>query len=294
MRVVVATDAIAGLPPDASAELIAHAFADLGATVAVVPLAGTGPALHAAIASCAPGFEIVAPATSAELGEALRGSADRLLLDLTATRVDDLGRAALGEAPREELSRLRDAWQGRELVALVPEEQLGRDLTGLSGFASTELRAEGHDLKAVLVAEGLAERWAAELGLTPGRGSGAARGLGLLLQGLGVSVTDPLTFLTGRFGLETTIAEADLVVTGAEELDFHALGGPVVKKVVAMAGEALRPAIAIVGRNFVSSRELRLGGFESAHPLLTGAGDDVATPERLSEVAGKVARTWLW
>nr|WP_231979928.1 glycerate kinase [Tessaracoccus coleopterorum] len=94
---------------------------------------------------------------------------------------------------------------------------------------------------------------------SPRRRVRRGQGLGLLLQGIGATVTDPLTFLTERFGLAATIASADLVVTGAEELDFHALGGPVVKRVAALAGEALRPVIAVVGRNFVSSRELRLG-----------------------------------
>jgi glycerate kinase len=85
---------------------------------------------------------------------------------------------------------------------------------------------------------------------------------------------------------------ADLVVTAAESLDFHAVGGPIVKRAVSMAGAALRPAIAIVGRNFVSARELRLAGFEEAYPL--GAAGEEPTPERLSEVAMRVATTWSW
>ncbi|NHB84018.1 hypothetical protein G7085_03315 [Tessaracoccus sp. HDW20] len=61
MRVVVATDGIAGLAPVDASDLIARAFAAEGATVAVVPLAGTGAALREGIAECAPGAAIAAP-----------------------------------------------------------------------------------------------------------------------------------------------------------------------------------------------------------------------------------------
>ncbi len=294
MRVVIASDGVAGLSPTEASERIAGAFAERGVTVAVVPMAAAGDALRQSIARCAPEFEVVAVDTSERLGAALAGEADALLLDLTETSCRDLGRGALGGDPAETFEGLRRRWQGRSLVALVPEGQVARELTGLAGYASTELRAEGADLATVLAADAAAERWAAELGVVPQPGAGAARGLGLIVQALGGRVMDPLTFLSERFRLASTIARADLVVTGAEALDFHALGGPVVKRVAAMAGEALRPVIGIVGRNFVSSRELRLAGFEAAYPILSGIGDDQAQPDRLSEVSAHVARTWHW
>ena len=295
MRVVIASDAVAGLEPVAASEVIARAFAERGVSVAVVPLAATGRALREGIAVSAPGHAVAAPSSSEELGDLLRGDVPRLVVDLTAIRVDDLGRGALtGADPRSELADLAQRWRDRELVALVPEDQVGQELTGLNGFASTQLRGEGADLTAVLAADADAGRWAATLGIDPAPGAGAARGLGLLVQGVGGTVTDPLSFLVDRFGLAATIAQADLVVTGAESLDFHALGGPVVKRVAAMASEALRPVIAVVGRNFVSARELRLGGFETAYPLVPGASEEQVTPERLGEVAHHVARTWQW
>ena len=85
-----------------------------------------------------------------------------------------------------------------------------------------------------------------------------------------------------------------MVVTGAESLDFHAVGGPIVTHMVALAGEALRPVIAVVGRNYISARELRLAGLESAYPVSVAAGDDAATVEGLTRVARGVAATWRW
>lgn len=294
MRVVVATDGIAGLGGVAASEIIAQEFADRGALVAVVPLATVGTALHDAIERAAPGAPCTAPDSSAAVGCELSDPRDGLVIDLTATRVDDLGRGALGQHPGDRLAHLRALWNGHGPTALVPEGQATRALTGLAGFASTDLRAEGADLAATLAADEEAERWARELGLTPGPGAGAARGLGLLVEAVGGTLTDPLTFLIDRFGLRQTLMEADLVITGADEFNFHALGGPVVKRVASLAGEALRPVIAITGRSFISARELRLGGFEASYPLVTGLADEAPSPQRLAEVAARVALTWAW
>lgn len=297
MRVVVASDALAGLSAAGASELIAGAFMERGAQVVVVPLGVEGEALAAAVAVAAPAATLVSPVDAVELGRFLAEADGDLVVDLTGCRVDDLAREALDAFDAQPVAALKvagEAWAGRRLVALVPEGQPERPLTGLTGMAATEGRERGADLAAVLAADSVAGRWAAHLGLVPGPGAGAAGGAGLLIQAMGGVVTDPLTFLEESYGLAGTLGQADVVVTGAESLDFHAVGGPVVKRVVSLAGEALRPVIAVVGRNFVSARELRLAGLESAYPLLPGAGDEPSTPEQLAEVAAKVAATWSW
>ena len=216
---------------------------------------------------------------------------------LTATQVAAWGAATLqafGDDPARALAAARERWAGRELVALVADGQQERPLTGMHGYAATEGREAGLALAQVLEADREGERWLEALGLEQGPGSGAAGGLGLLIQAMGGRVVDPLTYLAERFSLENTLTQADVVVTGAERLDFHAVGGPIVKRVVALAEAALRPAVAIVGRNYVSARELRLAGLETAYPLLPGAGEETSTPERLVEVAQQVATTWSW
>ena len=310
MRVVVASDALAGLSAAEASETIAHAFAERGAEVVVVPLGVTGRALWEAAgplgltpdaagrgsrhAGLAP--RLAAPADAGELGRLLADADGDLVVDLTSCHIADLGRAALDAfdpSPVHALEAARRAWAGRRLVALVPEGQPERPLTGLTGMAATEGRERGTDLAAVLTADSVAGRWAEHLGLTPEPGAGAAGGAGLLIQAMGGVVTDPLTFLEDSYGLPATVARADVVVTGAESLDFHAVGGPVVKRVVSLAGEALRPVIAVVGRNFVSARELRLAGLEAAYAVMPGT-DGEATPEQLAGVAARVATTWSW
>lgn len=297
MRVVVACDATAGLSPRAASEAVAGAFAREGATVAVVPLGADGDAFREALAAAAPDAALVAPRDNADLADVLRDPRDGVVVDLTGYRADDLGRSAvmrLGPDPRSAFDAARAAWSGRRLAAVVAADEVDRPLTGLSGLASTVGRAEGLDLSGVLAADATAEAWASELGLTPGPGSGAAWGAGLLLAGLGATIVHPLALLTERFGLARTVGQADVVVTGAESLDFHAVGGPVVTHMVALAGSALRPAIAVVGRNFVSARELRLVGIESAYPALDAPGETPSTPEQLKRVAARVASTWRW
>ena len=301
MRVVVATDALAGLSPRAASETIARAFADRGAQVAVVPLGVDGEHLAAAARAAAPAAVFSVAHTSREAGDALAGAAPgddtTYVLDLTSARVDDLGRGLFppfGDDPAGALLAARAAWEGRTLVALVPDAAQSRPLTGLDGHASTVLREAGATLQEILTFDAAAERWAADLGLTSGPGAGAAGGLGLLIQALGGRVVDPLTWLGEQFGLERTLGQADLIVTGAEWLDFHARGGPVVQQVVAWGEGALRPVIAISGRNFISSRELRIAGFEEAYALKDGPGKDPATPEELASGAARVATSWRW
>ena len=151
------------------------------------------------------------------------------------------------------------------------------------------------ELGDTLTADTRVSRWCEAIGVSGDMpGSGAADGVGALIAAVGGRITSGIDVCVDGFGVASTMAKADLIVTGSSVLDFHAVGGDVVKEVAALAGKALRPVIAIVGRNFVSARELRLGGIESAHPLLDGAGDDEPGPERLAGVASKVARSWNW
>lgn len=292
------TDAVAGLMPAAASGVIAGEFARGGVEVAVVPMGAAGEPLAAALASAAPELTHLRPVTAHEVGAALATDGDGpLLLDLTGTGPGHLGEealAAFGDEPTAALTAARSRWHGRELVALVPDGQEDLPLFGLSGWAATQGRAEGADLSEVLKRDAEAERWAGSLGLEALPGSGAVGGLGLVIQALGGTVVDPLTFLVDRFGLRRTLEAADLVVTGAEELDFHSVGGPVVKRVLALGEEALRPVIAIVGRNFISSRELRLAGLEDAYPLLAAGQPGEPTPALLAEVSRRVAGTWSW
>ena len=88
---------------------------------------------------------------------------------------------------------------------------------------------------------------------------------------------------------------ADLVVTGEGAFDFSSRSGKVPYGVAEVAGEALRPCVAIAGQVLIGSREMRALGVESAYSLVDLAGEERAFADptgALAEVAGRVARTW--
>lgn len=296
MRVVVAVDAVAGLTPRAASDLVAAEFAAQGAEVAVVPLAVGGAALHDALGEASPGAVVVKPRDAAGVARALLGDHTALVLDLTGDLPETLRAdlyAELGGSPAA-IARLAAVWRGRSVVTLVTADGVSRPLTGLEGLAATRGRERGTDLADVLAADGAAEHFLRDHDLTDGPGMGAAEGAGALLAALGVPVAEPLGWLADRYGLASTLARADVVVTGAEALDFHAVGGPVVRFVVEAAARAMRPVVVVAGRNWVSSRELRLIGIEDAYAARTGPDDGPCTPGELRRVAAGVSRTWRW
>ncbi|MDO5735202.1 MAG: glycerate kinase [Propionibacteriaceae bacterium] len=293
MRVLVAADAMAGLDPRGASEVIAQAFVDAGAQVAVVPLADGGPFFAATVAGFDADAAVSGPGTLADAAAVLTDSSPPRYVDLTG--IAHYSWEELVHVMPGDLEELRNASHLSDTVAVVRSGSQLDTLTGLTGVVAERGRRDGADLAQTLADDGLVSAWCATLGLdgaTPG--SGAAEGLGALVLALGGSIASGIDVSIKGFDLASTMAKSDVVVTGSALLDFHAVGGDVVKEVATLAGDALRPVIAIVGRNFVSSRELRLAGIESAHPILEGVGSDEPIPAQLAEVAAKVARSWSW
>ncbi|MEO7587495.1 MAG: glycerate kinase [Arachnia sp.] len=296
MRVLVAADAMAGVGPRDASDIIGAAFAEAGAQVAVVPLVDGGPWFPDAVAAFDATGVVEQPATMAEALDALASpasTATRLYLDLTGLARHTW--AELVAVGPQRLDALRDALAGRELMGVVRSGQQGAALTGLTGVVAERGRTEGADLGDTLNNDSIVSAWLEQVGVdgaTPG--AGAADGLGAVVVALGGRVSSGIEVCVAGFDVAATMAQADLTVTGASVLDFHAVGGDVVKEVARLSTDALRPVIAIVGRNFVSSRELRLAGIESAHPILEGAGADEPIPAQVGDVAARVARSWIW
>ena len=300
MRVLVAADAVAGLCARDASEVIATAFLDAGAEVAVVPLSDGGEGFADAIVGVDPHGYLVRPRTLSEMletlsgkGEPCDGAAATLRVDLTGL-VPSAWRA-LTDVDRSRMAELADATAQRNLVAIVRSGEQSATLTGLSGRVAERGREDGLGLGETLAANDAVSLWLESLGLDgTAPGTGAADGGGAIILALGGRILSGIEALIEGFDMESTVAKADLLVTGTSILDFHAVGGDVVKEVARMGTEALRPVIAIVGRNFVSSRELRLAGIESAHAILDGAGDDQPGRAQLAQVAGRVAKSWSW
>ena len=96
-------------------------------------------------------------------------------------------------------------------------------------------------------------------------------------------------------GLAARARSADLVVTGEGAFDYSSRGGKVPYGVATVAGEALRPCVAVAGQVLVGAREMRALGVESAYSLVEMVGEERALGEpaaALAEVAARVARTW--
>ncbi|WP_297748991.1 glycerate kinase [uncultured Tessaracoccus sp.] len=263
MRVLVASGAVGALESHAASVVVARAFQAEGAEVAVVDLEASWPA----------------PSTLDELADVLARGADVVDLRQLEFRLADAERAT-------------QAIAGRRFVAVVTDSDVEVPLTGLAGTAVQRSRERGDDLAAGLAADAQTRAWLAALGVDDGAGVGAVDGFGALLLREGVRLTSALELTVERTGFAETATQADLIVTGCTDLDFHTRGGPLVERVVRIAEEALRPVIVVCGRNYVSSRELRLSGIEAAHAVHTG--DDPRTVEEsdLAALAERVARTW--
>ena len=298
MRVLVAADAMAGLGPRDASEVIATAFADAGAQVAVVPLADGGQGFADAVAELDPEGLLVRPGSLSEMLELLSevdasSPTSNLRVDLTGLVAPAW--SELTAVGNSDIAELAAAISQRKLVAVVASADQSSTLTGLSGRVAERGREDGLDLGETLAADDAVSKWLGSVGVDgTAAGTGAANGVGSIILALGGRVLSGIEALIEGFGMEATVAKADLLVTGTPNLDFHVVGGDVVKEVARLGTDALRPVIAIVGRNFVSSRELRLAGIESAHAVLDGAGDDQPVPAQLAEVAGRVAKSWIW
>lgn len=294
MRVVVASDALAGLGPRQGSEVIAQAFAETGAQVAVVPLGSGGDHLADALRTMDPGARLVPVGDAAGVLDLIEAGDGTLVLDLSGCDVptlDDL----VGAATPDRVAATRDRLEGRRVVAVVDQGQDALALTGLSGALAALGRERGDDLATTIAADARAEGWAATLGVDPTRtGSGALGGVGVLLQAVGAEVTTGLAMCLDGHDVPGLLAQADVVVTGTAQLDFHAVGGPVVAALSVLAAEALRPIVVIAGRTYVSARELRLAGIEAAYPVRPGFDDVEPDAEELLDTARRVATTWRW
>ena len=90
------------------------------------------------------------------------------------------------------------------------------------------------------------------------------------------------------------MAAADLVVTGSGAYDFAHRGGEAVEAVVRLAGEAMRPVVAVAGLVTISSREMRSQGLEAAYALREATPGTVVRvgAAELTAMGERLARTW--
>ena len=247
---------------------LVEAALDSGATTVVVGLGGSG-----------------TNDGGAGLLAALGADADRPL---------DVGVGALDGVGSVDLEPARSRLAGARLVAA---SDVDNPLTGLFGATKVFGPQKGIPEERLPVVDGWLEQFALAVDrrTSLAEGAGAAGGLGFGLLVLGAVREPGIGLVAEAVKLEERARQADLVVTGEGAFDFSSRSGKVPYGVAEVAGEALRPCVAIAGQVLVGSREMRALGVESAYSLVDLAGEERAFADpagALADVAGRVARTW--
>ncbi|MDO5533604.1 MAG: glycerate kinase [Propionibacteriaceae bacterium] len=306
---------VAVVPMAAGGPDLAAALAALGETAPVVrdPDAEAGHRHHDHVHGDEEPTGVDPASTSVGVGRALAAALAsrpaRVVVDLTGITTHDGGAGILaalgatGDVPldagagglaglsRLDLAAARERVGDTELVAVVDPSELGDMLLGLRGLTSRRGRAAGTDPALMLSTDAALGALAGALGVPDAPGLGAAGGAALALVALGGWVTSGPALCAQVADLERTASLADVVVTGADHVDFATRGGAVVPKLAALGERVLRPVIVVARVVDVSGRELRTFGVEVAYPV--GGESDLGSAE-LTERAAGVASSWTW
>ena len=266
---------------------------------------GEAIARAAALSASGPGGGPKGRSLALDLGGCVARDAGAGLLASLGAVADvplDRGAEALTDASLVDLAPARALLSVfRELVAVVPADEVDRVLLGLRGITSLHgvaLQEAGlsRDPAELLRADATLQRFARVLGpeLSDRPGLGACGGAAYALAALGARVITGPEWLAERSGLADTVAAADLVVTGSGAYDFAHRGGEAVEAVVRLAGEAMRPVVAVAGLVTISSREMRSQGLEAAYALREATPGTVVRvgAAELTAMGERLARTW--
>lgn len=184
-----------------------------------------------------------------------------------------------------------------EQVELIAASDVDIPLAGLFGATKAFGPQKGIAEERLPAVDGLLEEYAAVAGrrTSLAKGAGAAGGLGYAMLLLGAVRTPGIDVVAQAVGLRERAARADLVLTGEGAFDFSSRSGKVPYGVAAVAGEALRPCVALAGQVLIGAREMRTLGVESAYSMVDLIGEEKAFAEpaaALADLAERVARSW--
>ncbi len=186
---------------------------------------------------------------------------------------------------------------GCRITLLVPPAEATTHLTGLRGITVARGRRAGASLADQLATDRILEGfarccWPVAEGVTATTpGAGSRGGLGFAVLALGGEVLTGDAACARLAGLSATLALADLVVVGCDELDFGSWDQTSVLPVAA-AVDGRVPVVAVARRNHISNRELRTQAIEAAHSLVPG-DLEVPGPDRISDLLAGLATTWI-
>lgn len=185
-------------------------------------------------------------------------------------------------------------------VQLVVASDVDNPLLGEHGATRVFAPQKGATPAQVDELEQRMARWAdaleAHLGLRARDlpGAGAAGGLGFALLALGATRVPGLDVVADAVGLDGSLAEVDLVVTGEGRLDGSSSRGKVVGGVAARALGHGVPCVAVAGEVLLGRREAgALGLAETVALVELAPGRAITQAEGvLSEAAAQLARRW--
>lgn len=210
-------------------------------------------------------------------------------------RALDGGPDALGTLTSVDAEAARARLDGVEIVAA---SDVDNPLLGLRGATNVFGAQKGiASDEAKLAADGALTKLAelVDRKIADAPGAGAAGGLGYGLLVLGGRRESGFGTVAAAIDLERHVREADLVITGEGKLDWQSLGGKVVSGLAELAGQAIRPCVAVAGVVELGNRELRANGIEAAYSMADAVGLEAALAQpaaSLSALAERVAKTW--
>ncbi|MBN4927964.1 glycerate kinase [Hoyosella rhizosphaerae] len=128
-------------------------------------------------------------------------------------------------------------------------------------------------------------------------GSGAGGGLGAALLAMGAHRCSGAELVARNTGLDESLADADLIITGEGSFDEQSLNGKVVSVVARKASECGVPAIVIAGQVSVAPKHYKQLGVHDAYSVTSHCGSIRSAlargAEALHELTRHIARGYI-
>jgi glycerate kinase len=235
-------------------------------------------------------------------GSATTDGGSGVLLALGARVLDEAGHPiGPGENPLWRFSRLDISGMRQVDTRICVLSDVTNPLTGPRGAAAVFGPQKGANPQQVAHLDVQMNRWAESLTDVFGRsladtpGAGAAGGLGATFLALGAHIEPGFERVAAELGLASTLAGADLVLTGEGSLDAQTAHGKVTSGIAQMAVGAGALVVAVAGRvdrplGEMSSRLNAAFGIHSEARSLAQALDPTITSREIEATSFEVTR----
>ena len=209
-----------------------------------------------------------------------------------------LGRGLGGGALRDVASLdLRSLHRALPTCSVILATDVTNPLTGPYGAAEVYGPQKGASPAQVSVLASGLRRWAAVVAeavgvdWSPAPGAGAAGGVGFAaLAVLGAEPRPGIGLVLDLAHFDSTLADAELVITGEGSLDEQSLSGKAPVGVAQAAGRHGIPVVAVVGRSTLTEAQLAAAGISAVYPLSDLESDPARSNTEASTLLERVGR----